>query len=124
MSKSLTTNSAPVDGECLSVAVTLIFRSPIDVNNFQIPFSPLQICSLSIICYSFSTFSLIIRKLIKLTEKKQRERWPFIMIFFMNRERKMGERKIDVTATLRHAPSTGAEFVVSAGDHLDHHTNL
>ena len=34
------------------------------------------------------------------------------MIFLMNRERKMGERKIDVTVALRHAPSTSAEFVV------------
>ena len=40
------------------------------------------------------------------------------MIFFMNRERKMGERKIDVTATLGHAPSTGAEFVVSGQNQL------
>ena len=30
----------------------------------------------------------------------------------------MGERKIDETATLRHAPSTGAKFVVSAKCHL------
>ena len=71
------------------------------------------IFSLSISCYSFSTFSLIIRRLMNLADNKQRRNWPFIMIIFINRERKMGERKIDVTATLRHAPTTGAEFMVS-----------
>ena len=31
----------------------------------------------------------------------------------MNKERKMGERKIAVTATLRYAPSRHAEFLAS-----------
>ena len=83
------------------------------VNKFQTPICPLQICSLSISCYSFLTCCLIIRKLMNLTDDKQRGNWPFIMFFFMNRERKMGERKIGVTAILRHAPSMGAEFVAS-----------
>ena len=97
----LTTNSAPVDAACLSVAVISIFLSHIDVNNFQTPICPLQICSLS-----FSTFSLIIRKLMNLTDNKQRA--PFIMIFFMNIERKMDERKIDT----KTRSIDGPEFVV------------
>ena len=50
------------------------------MNNFQTLICPLKICSLPISCYSLSTCCFIIRKLINITDNKQRGNWPFIMI--------------------------------------------